>query len=135
MWGSSQPSCAMNAFPRIQHPKVRGGKGVTGTYQLLSTLACLKWEDQALKGQLFTFSTLVLHHPPTSLHRNDTQEKTEQAEQGWEGSNQSPVRPCPQPTAEPTDPGGGTTGQQLWVLRFGSSRGPAIQLPGCLSQL
>lgn len=75
------------------------------------------------KGSAFYFFRSHPPPPPTSLHRNDTQEKTEQAEQGREGSNQSPAHPCPQPTAEPTDPGGGRTGQQPWVLRFGSSRG------------
>lgn len=112
----------MNALPRIQHPKVRGGKRVTRACQLLSILACLKWGHQALKGQVLNFSAPILHQPPTSRRQNSTQEKTEQAEQGWEGSNQAVSCASP-PTAQGQRPlGGGRTGHRLWVLGSRSAR-------------
>lgn len=40
----------VNVFPRIRHPKVRGGQGLARACQPSSALACLKWKDQALES-------------------------------------------------------------------------------------
>lgn len=67
-------SCMINAFSRIQHPQVRGGRGVTRACQLLSSLARLKWEDQALKRFLLSpLPSSTTHLPPcTGTTRNKT---------------------------------------------------------------
>lgn len=53
----------VDVFPRIQHPKVRGGGVGWGSraYQPSSALACVQWQDQSLEGQGFIFSAPIVH--------------------------------------------------------------------------
>lgn len=135
LWGSGQPSCTMNAFPRIQHPKVRGGKGVTGTYQLLSTLACLKWEDQALKGQLSTFSAPILHHPPPPCTETTHKRKRSRQSRGGKAATSLLRTPAHSPRQSPRTLEEAGLASSHGCYASEALGGPAVQLPGCLSQL
>lgn len=84
----------------LSTPRSEGESVLTKAYQPTSTLACLKWEDQALKGQDFTFLVLILHHPPTSPFKNNTRQKITKQSRGEKATTKlSPTLPTHRPQA------------------------------------
>lgn len=115
-------SCMINAFSRIQHPQVRGGKGGDKSLSAVVQPGPSEMGEPSSKT-VSAFSAPILHHPPTSLHRNNTQQNQARQSRGGKAATKLfPAHSTHSPRRCQGPFGRGRTGHQPWVLRFRSSR-------------